>query len=135
MTAWALFSPRAKLYSLVPLSSQWPSTVTVTFPCCLSHATWSWRSSKASESKSELSYPKNTLSPTLTIKSSCEPETIPLPAVSEIVPSTVLLSEAVEPEPEVSAESFGFVAHAETNIISIVVIKNFYNIKNCSPNT
>ena len=104
------------MYSLVPLSSQCPSIVTVTSLFCLSHATWSCSNSRASESKSELSYPKNTLSPTLTIKSSCDPETIPLPVVSVIVPSEeTSLPELLEPDPEESAESFGVVAQAATN--------------------
>ena len=49
--------------------------------------------------KKELKLLKITLSPTLTIKSSCDPETIPLPVVSVIVPSEeTSLPELLEPE-------------------------------------
>ena len=55
----------------------------------------------------------------------CDPETIPLPAVSVIAPSEeTSLPELLDPEPEESAESFGVVAQAATNKTINIEIKN-----------
>ncbi|SVE29788.1 uncharacterized protein METZ01_LOCUS482642, partial [marine metagenome] len=71
---------------------------------------------------------KKILSPTLTIKSSCDPGTMLLPLSSdeseEDASLVVELKSPEDPLPEESAVSFGVVEQAETNITN----KNVYKI-------
>ena len=64
MAALALLSPKAKLYSLVPLSSAWPSSTIVTFEFFLNHAACFLYVSLAAVVSTDSLVAKNTLSGT-----------------------------------------------------------------------
>ena len=64
MAAFALLSPRAKLYSLVPLSSAWPSNTTFIFEFFLNHSACFLKVSLEAVVKTDSLVAKNTLSAT-----------------------------------------------------------------------
>src|SRR5665213_937337 len=101
-TAVARRLPSARLYSRVPRSSQWPSTVTVTLAYCFSHVAWRCSVCCPSDLMSEWSKSKNTRSPTFWTKSSREPLVTPL---DDWLPAVLVA-------PVVSAEVLAFSLHA-----------------------
>src|SRR5262249_38315261 len=72
-TTWERLAPNAILYSRVPRSSAWPSTVMVYCEYCCSQRAWLVSVCVASGERSTLSVEKYTISPTLTAKSRAEP--------------------------------------------------------------
>src|SRR5690349_22655353 len=115
-------SPRARLYSRVPRSSAWPSTVTVKFGYCFRKPAQRSTVRRASGFRSDLSKSKNTRSPTSEVRISCG---LRARVVDELAPVEA-------PVPVELADWSDAVSHAASRATAANTLSNLKRISNSS---